>query len=88
MPNLREKFKQFVQTLPKRVGETPEDVIADFWLSALTSELEGVREVIKSKKIPKEGITDGRIIERYESCNDGLDTALAIITTSLEGIKK
>lgn len=30
---MREEFYVFINTLPKRVGETPESVIADYWLS-------------------------------------------------------
>ena len=83
-PTLREKFKKecFVRTT-----DTFDDVLekaSDWWLFALTSELEGVSEKIKDEKEKHEPSYD----PLDDAFIDGCNTALAIITTSLEGIKK
>lgn len=48
---LRADFLAFIDTLPKRVGETPESVIFD-WFLAHTIPKKEVREVIGSMKRP------------------------------------
>lgn len=52
---LREEWNKFVDTLPTRVGETPKEIIADFWLSKLdtchTELAENIEELKKRLKM-------------------------------------
>ena len=48
----REDFYAFIDTLPKRVGETPESVIADYWLSQFEAYKEELRA--EGKKLIKQ----------------------------------
>lgn len=45
---IREEFEKFIKTLPKRVGETPEKVITDWWVALRRKENEEMRDKIES----------------------------------------
>lgn len=96
--NLREKFREAIyEDLTIRQCPTA-DWISDWWLSALTSELEGVREKVEKLKyhedeedIGAEAIANHVYEDKFEAFrfgfNESVKEALAIINTSLEGIK-
>src|SRR5690242_5529887 len=73
---LREEFKKFVQeNLPKRVAETPEDAIADWFLERTVPK----QEILQWCEENKRPIEDFEAIES-KMWSDGYNVALADLT--------
>lgn len=53
---LREEWSKFVDTLPSRVGETPREVIADWWLKKMATQKKEIVEMIKKERLPAENV--------------------------------
>ena len=72
---MRKEFYAFIDTLPKRVGETPESVIADYWLSRFEAYKEELRAEVK--KLDEDDAEDEAIDYGWTLAIDAVLTLLS-----------
>ncbi len=79
--NWKEEFYQFMETLPKRVGETPKDLLLDFITTLLEKQREEYVEMIeKLKHLERVTISCGPIVlEKAVAYNQAIDDIINLL---------